>query len=311
MLLAEGWDVEGVDDLSSGDIDSLAGLEKRVIHEQMLPYHNKYENDVPGNLLVITGDFASGLVLERVESERYDVIFHLAANPRVGYSVEHPDITTDDNVQKTVELMTAARGNVDEFVFASSSAIYGPTEELPTTESASVSPQSPYGLQKLVVEQFGQLYSALYNMNFTALRFFNVYGPGQDGSSAYATAVSAWCTRLSSGEALRSDGDGTQTRDMVYVEDVSRALIAASSRDDEKGYRVYNVATGESFSNNQILSYLTELFPSTEVNNAPARQGDVKHTLGCSTKIQKELGWSPSVSFFDGLESTLKWWGLR
>jgi UDP-glucose 4-epimerase len=203
LLVNEGWYVEGVDDLSNGDLTSLNDMKFRAIHDVLLP-HYKTE-PTTGGLLVMTSDFASSAVLSRVASGSYDVIFHLAANPRVEYSVQHPAVTTHDNIQKTVELMTAARGKIDRFVFASSSSCYGNAGQLPTTEECPPSPESPYGLQKLVIEQFASLYNKLYNMEFAALRFFNVYGPGQDGSSPYSTAISAWCTRLSNGDPLRSD----------------------------------------------------------------------------------------------------------
>ena len=308
LLVNEGWYVEGVDDLSNGDLTSLNDMKFRAIHDVLLP-HYKTE-PAAGGLLVMTSDFASSAVLGRVASGNYDVIFHLAANPRVEYSVQHPAVTTHDNIQKTVELMTAARGKIDRFVFASSSSCYGNAGQLPTTEECPPSPESPYGLQKLVIEQFASLYNKLYNMEFAALRFFNVYGPGQDGSSPYSTAISAWCTRLSNGDPLRSDGDGTQTRDMVYVEDVARAMLAAADFDGDLGYQMFNVGNEEAFQNKEILKYLTDKFPGAEINHAPARAGDVKETLASITKIKNVLGWSPQVKFWDGLEATLRWWNL-
>ena len=154
------------------------------------------------------------------------------------------------------------------------------------------------------------MYNKLYGMDFAALRFFNVYGPGQDGSSPYSTAVAAWCTKLKNGEPLRSDGDGEQTRDMVYVKDVAAAMLSAANHPEPIGFEVYNVATGESVSNNQILNVLKEYFPDLNVTHAPERAGDVKHTLGNIDKITEQLGWSPRKQFWDGLRNTLQWWEL-
>ena len=308
LLVNEGWYVEGVDDLSNGDLAALDDMKFRAVHDALLPHYNAEPSS--GGLLVMTCDFASPLVLQRVSNNSYDVIFHLAANPRVEFSVKYPALTTHHNVQKTVELMTSARGNIDRFVFASSSACYGNVESLPTIEGSGDNPTSPYGLQKLVIEQFGELYSSLYGMDFAALRFFNAYGPGQDGSSPYSTAISAWCTKLNNGEALRSDGDGTQTRDMVYVEDIARAMLAVAEHPTKLGFDVFNVGNGESFSNNQILAALAESFPQMEVNHAPERPGDVKHTLASIDKMNDRIGWSPKISFWDGLNRTLEWWGL-
>jgi len=308
LLVNEGWYVEGVDDLSNGDLSSLDDLKFRAIHDAMLPYYDTKPN--PGGLLVITCDFASPAVLNRVQSGEYDVVFHLAANPRVEFSVQNPALTTHHNVQKTVELMTASREQIDRFVFASSSACYGNVDVLPTVEGSGDSPTSPYGLQKLVIEQFGKLYNDLYDLDFVALRFFNAYGPGQDGTSPYSTAISAWCTRLNNNDSLRSDGDGRQTRDMVYVEDIARAMLAVANQPTEFGFDIFNVGNGESFQNIEILRYLSDKFPDAKINHAPERPGDVKHTLASIDKIKEAVGWEPEVKFWDGLNRTLEWWEL-
>tara|TARA_A100001011_G_scaffold379234_1_gene444996 strand:+ start:15496 stop:16521 length:1026 start_codon:yes stop_codon:yes gene_type:complete len=312
-LSEAGWIVTGVDDLSNGDLSSLQDkeVEFRTVTANLLHlFEGKQQPSEPGDVLVITSDFAIGPVLQRVHEGNYDVIFHLAAQPRVEYSVKFPAITTHTNVQKTIELMSAAIGKIERFVFASSSACYGDVLHLPTTENEAEDPLSPYGLQKLVVEQFGEMYNKLYDMDFVALRFFNAYGPGQLGSSPYSTAVAAWCSKLSTNEPLRSDGDGEQSRDMVYVKDIAKAMIAVADHPAQIGFEVYNVATGDSVSNNQIISYLKELFPHATVTHAPEREGDVKHTLGSIDKIGDEIGWSPKKQFWDGLRKTLQWWEL-
>lgn len=312
MLVKEGWYVEGVDDLSAGDLESLSGLSFRTIHEQLLPmWQDTSEDPAPGKLVVITSDFSSPAVLQRVAEKRYDVVFHLAANPRVEYSVKFPALTTNDNVQKTVELMTASINSIDKFIFASSSACYGNVETLPTTERSSSNPTSPYGLQKLVVEAYGSLYSDLYGMDFTALRFFNVYGPGQDGSSPYSTAISAWCTKLKNNEPLRSDGDGTQSRDLVFVEDVATAMLSIAEHKERIGFGVFNVCSGKALTNSEILSALVKRFPTAEITHAPERPGDVKHTLGDSSLLREKTGWFPKTDFWNGLEKTLSWWQLE
>tara|TARA_Y100000034_G_scaffold109419_1_gene140725 strand:+ start:446 stop:1450 length:1005 start_codon:yes stop_codon:yes gene_type:complete len=309
MLVEQGWDVTGVDDLSNGDPSVLDEINIRCIPPALLGAYGTQGAD-SSKTLVITGDFAHEYVLMKVAEGEFDVIFHLAANPRVEYSVKNPASTTHTNVQKTIELMTVATGKIDRFVFASSSAVYGNTTQLPTRESQSAMPQSPYALQKLVVEQFGQLFNNLYEMDFVALRFFNVYGPGQLGSSPYSTAIAAWCDKLKNGEPLRCDGDGEQSRDMVYVEDVATAMIACANHEKQFGFETYNVATEINLTNNEILAGLREYFPKMEVNSAPERKGDVKHTLADVYKIANDVGFAASVEFWDGLRSTLKWWGL-
>ena len=309
MLVKEGWDVTGVDDLSNGDPSILDDIGVRCVPPSLLPMYEKQNIDAQ-KTLVITGDFAHECVLMKVAEGEFDVIFHLAANPRVEYSVKNPASTTYTNVQKTIELMTAAVEKIDRFVFASSSAIYGNGVLLPTEEDERKSPQSPYALQKLVVEQFGKMYNDLYDLDFVGLRFFNVYGPGQLGSSPYSTAISAWCDKLKNNEPLRSDGDGEQSRDMVYVEDVASALIACANREQNFGFGVYNVGAGDSLTNNEILNGLRDYFPKLKINHAPERKGDVKHTLADVNKIKHEVGFSPSVKFWHGLKETLLWWEL-
>ncbi len=315
QLVKAGWSVEGVDDLSSGDLSSLEGLEFRTVTEHILHVFDQDNQgpsflQEPGELLIITSDFAAGPILSRVAAAKYDVIFHLAANPRVEYSVKYPALTTHTNVQKTIELMSAAINNIERFVFASSSACYGEVKNLPTTENEADDPTSPYGLQKLVVEQFGEMYNRLYGMDFVALRFFNAYGPGQLGGSPYSTAIAAWCTCLKKRKPLRSDGDGEQTRDMVYVEDIANAMLTVAKHPTPIGFDVYNVATGKSVSNNQILDALHDHVGKLQITHAPERPGDVKHTLGCINKIGDYFQWSPKTQFWDGLKKTLEWWEL-
>ncbi len=313
-LLDAGWTVDGVDDLSGGDLDLLevSSDNLRVVPGAMLNvYESQHECDRhPDQLLIITDDFASDPVLARVATGRYDVVFHLAANPRVEYSVNNPASTTDNNLNKTVKLMTASIKNVERFVFASTSAAYGDVDELPTSEVCLTSPKSPYAVQKLCVESFGKVFSDLYDLDFVALRFFNVYGPGQYGSSPYSTAISAWCDKINSGEPLRSDGDGEQTRDLVYVGDVCKAMNLIAVREEKFRFDVFNVATGESLSNNQILGLLKEAFPDIKITNAPERIGDVKHTLANVDKLSNAINFRPQMAFQDGLNLTLEWWGL-
>ena len=312
-LVRSGWAVEGVDDMSNGHMEFLTGLDVRYVHVETLHlYHDSQENkDKDKDVIVIQGDFAHKELLSRIKTGRYDVIFHLAANPRVEYSVERPVETTEVNVLKTVGLFHSAVGNVDKIVFSSSSSVYGDTERLPTRESQSTSPQSPYALQKHVCEEYAALFLSLYDLEIVSLRYFNVYGPRQYGNSPYSTAISAWCHKINESMPLRSDGNGEQTRDMVYVDDVVNAnILAASAPKVSTSGRVFNIATGKSFSNNQIMSMFLENFGELEIEHAAARKGDVRHTLADITNANNFLQYKPKTSLKDGLEKTWKWWGL-
>jgi nucleoside-diphosphate-sugar epimerase len=256
--------------------------------------------------------FSSTDIKKRIESQEFDVIFHIAAVPRVGYSVENPSETTDINVGKTISLIESSNiGSVSRFIFSSSSSVYGSAEKLPTPASLKKEPQSPYAWQKSCVEDFIKMSSTLYDMDGVSLRYFNVFGPGQFGGSSYATAVSAWCNAVKTGASLRSDGTGDQTRDMCYIDNVVEANILAMKAKKTFQGQCYNVACGDSVSNNEILKAFLERFPNIEIKNAPFRKGDVMHTMADINDTKRDLGYQPSVRFWKGLEHTFDWWGLN
>lgn len=278
------WDVLGVDNMING-------------HEEFLPK----------KFWFLKSDFTDKVVLDAVRSGKFDAVVHLAAIPRVSYSVEHPIITNETNVTKTLTLMQVCRDNIGRFVFASSSSVYGGADVLPTHESAPKNPKSPYALQKSIVEDYMQLYWDLYKLDSAALRFHNVFGPNQLGNSPYSTAVSAWITALLKGEPLRFDGSGEQSRDMCYVDNVVDACEKAVTAPGQLLARPYNIACGDRTSNNQIYDYLKKEFVVAPRMNMPARVGDVMHTQADITRAREELGYVPIVRFFEGLDKTIKW----
>jgi len=313
-LIMNDYIVDVIDDMSNGSLDSLNGISFRAVPADLIgAFELKHPESerVAGSVLVIEGDFAHREILSRSKAGLYDVIFHLAAMPRVEYSVQLPFESNDLNVTRTLALLDAIRGGSTKFVFSSSSSVYGEIDQLPTTEFSPSNPQSPYGLQKRMIEDYLTLFGRLYQQKSVCLRYFNVYGPGQDGKSPYSTAVAAWCSALKEGRPLRSDGDGYQTRDLVFVKDVARAnRLAAESQHDFRGH-AFNVGSGESLSNNEVLDLLRLKFPNLEVNSAPVRAGDVRDTLADVTIIEQVLGWKPQVKFVDGLKMTLDWWDFN
>lgn len=312
-LIAHDYIVDVVDDMSNGSLDALEGINFRACPADLLDQFETKHPEAdrqPGSVLVIEGDFSHKYILARGNIGTYGVIFHLAAQPRVGYSVDFPYESNDLNVSRTLALMDAIRGTGTRFVFSSSSAIYGEIDQLPTTEFAPSNPQSPYGLQKRMIEDYLTLFGRLYNQWSACLRYFNVYGPGQDGKSPYSTAVAAWCTALKDGRPLRSDGDGYQTRDLVFVRDVARAnRLVAESEHEFRGHAL-NVGSGNSLSNNEVLDLLKIKFPNLEIMNAPVRPGDVRDTLADVNVAKRVIGWEPQVQFEEGLKITLEWWKL-
>lgn len=306
-LVAEGWYVEVVDDLSNGNPYFLKNIKTRFIPS--LPIAEK-TIDTTGNIVnVFTMDFAHRDILSRVRAGLYDVIFHLAANPRVEYSVQNPTETTETNVLKTVGLFEcAAKASVKRIVFSSTCAVYGDAKEMPTHEMSGIHPNSPYGLQKYTAEMFASLFLKTHNLETICLRYFNVYGPRQFGGSPYSTAITAWTHNVFSKKPLRSDGDGSQTRDLVYVDDVVEANIVAATCHKKYAGSVYNIATGNSISNSKILDHFISEFNDIEVIHSAWRPGDVMHTLASTKKAQKELGFASKVDLAEGLKRTWSWW---
>ena len=286
-FLKNGISVEVVDDLSNG-------------HRQFISQLNEE------NLYIC--DFADEQILECIRGKSYDAVVHLAAIPRVSYSVEFPLETHNANVTSTLKLLDACRGNVKRFVFASSSSVYGGADLLPTPTTVQKNPKSPYALQKLIIENYMKLYQELYGLDSVALRFFNVFGPNQLGDSPYSTAVSSWLHAIFSGKRMRSDGDGTQTRDMCYVDNVADACLRSVLAKNAIGAEALNVACGDRVSNKEILEYLLHKFPEAQYYSSHWRPGDVMHTQADISRTIEVLGYKPLVTFWQGLDKTVTWY---
>jgi nucleoside-diphosphate-sugar epimerase len=287
--LESDWEVFGVDDMSNG-------------HEEFLD-QQFVDSD---NFLAC--DFSAPHVLHSLGSGQFDAVVHLAAVPRVSYSVEFPLETHETNVTKTLRLMQACRGNVKRFVFASSSSVYGGADFMPTPPSHPKDPKSPYALQKSIIEDYMKVYYNLYGLDSVALRFFNVFGPHQLGNSPYSTAVSAWLTAIKKGVSMRSDGDGSQTRDMCYVDNVVDACMRAVQHEGKLKAEPLNVACGDRTSNAEVLEKLQSRYPYAQYHTAPWRAGDVMHTQADITRTSELLGYVPLVRFWDGLDRTIEWY---
>ena len=312
-LVKQGWQVDVVDDMSNGHLELLDAVNTvKILNGTFFTaYRMQKVPRAQSQVVIIQEDFADDHVLSAVNEGIYDVIFHQAALPRVSYSVEQPSHTTSVNISKTTRLFEAARGKVQRVVFASSSAVYGNNTTMPTKEKEIKDPTSPYAWQKASIEDFAKLCWELYKLDIVCLRYFNVFGPGQYGDSPYSTAVSAWCYAIKNGIECRSDGDGEQTRDMCHIDNVVYANIKAANFFETFKGECYNVACGDSVSNNKILNYLKDRFGErVKVRNAPERVGDVKHTKADISKIHRQIGYTVQKNFWEGLDETISWWGL-
>jgi len=236
-----------------------------------------------------------------------DTVFHLAALVSVPESVADPIRSEAINSGGTLNMLTAARDSgVERFVFSSSAAVYGQTDLISTAENAIHCPLSPYGLQKLTGEHYARLYSQLYGLGTVSLRYFNVYGPGQALDSAYAAVIPRFLTTLLKGEAPTIYGDGEQTRDFCFVEDiVSANLLAATGSLPDVIGSAFNIAGGSRVSLNHLLAQLRDVTGSgLPPRYAPVRAGDIRHSGADITRAKTLLGYVPQVDLLTGLHRT-------
>jgi nucleoside-diphosphate-sugar epimerase len=237
-----------------------------------------------------------------------DTVFHLAAIPSVPRSIEDPVPSHEVNIDGTFQVLRAcAEGGVRRVVYAASSSAYGDTEVLPKVESMLPQPKSPYALQKLVGEYYASVFHSCFGLEAVALRFFNVYGPRQDPSSPYSGVISVFLKALVERRSPTIFGDGEQSRDFTYVEDVV-ALCLKSRHASGVAGKVYNAGNGSRYTLNQVWELLQKIEGvSLPVRYAAPRPGDVRHSQADTTAAVRDLGHSPAYSLEDGLRLTLEW----
>lgn len=234
-------------------------------------------------------------ILHCLPDENFDCVFHLAALPRVEYSVEKPFYTMKQNVLVTSKLLEWSKNHgVKTFIFSSSSAIYGEGK----------GPKSPYGLHKLISEMECDLYQDLFGIKCVCLRYFNVYSADQEYGGSYSTVVSAWMQMIKDGKSLRIDGDGEQSRDFIHVDDVVSANLWCMNNVEKINNLWYDVGYGDTCSLNDIKD-IVDAHNQVEWIHAPERKGDVKHTELSEQRLQI-TGWSPKVDLNTGLEECFK-----
>jgi nucleoside-diphosphate-sugar epimerase len=255
----------------------------------------------------LEGDLADMAVAERaVQGVEY--VLHQAAIPSVPRSVKDPITSNRANVVASLNVLVAARdAGVKRLVYAGSSSAYGNTPTLPKKEDMATNPLSPYALQKLVAEQYCQMFTRLYGFETVTIRYFNVFGPRQDPGSPYSGVISLFATALLDARQPVVYGDGEQTRDFTYIANVVDGVLRACEAPGAAGETI-NVATGGRISLNQLLRVMnaivgTNLQPVYEA----ARHGDVKDSQADITKAKQLLGYTPIVSLEEGLTHTLAW----
>jgi nucleoside-diphosphate-sugar epimerase len=262
---------------------------------------------VPG-VEFLEGDLADMDVAQRAV-EGCDYVLHQAAIPSVPRSVKDPVTSNRANVDATLNVLVAARdAGVRRLVFAGSSSAYGDTPTLPKHEEMPAHPLSPYALQKVVGEQYLQLFTRLYGLETVSIRYFNVFGPRQDPSSPYSGVISVFATALLEGRPPTIYGDGEQTRDFTYVANVVDGVLRSCEAPGAAG-EVINVATGGRISLNTLFDSMRRMIGS-EVRPiyAERRAGDVRDSQADIGKAERLLGYRPLVSFEDGLRATIDWY---
>ncbi len=237
-----------------------------------------------------------------------DGVFHMAALPRVTYSVENPELTHDVNVNGTLNVLLAARdAGVKRVVFSSSSSAYGDQEVYPLKEDGVVKkPIAPYALHKFIGEHYCRLFAELYNLQTVSLIYFNVYGPLCDPNGAYALVIGKFLQQRKNGEPMTVCGDGEYFRDYTHVSDVARANILAMTKDTVGHGETINVGNQDPHSVNEIV----KMIGGESVFVSP-RPGDMRYTKADSTKARELLGWEPTLTLEEGIIMLKKEWGLE
>jgi UDP-glucose 4-epimerase len=298
-LVARGERVRVVDDLSSGRIENLtrAGW--------------KGGDRGDGQVELLRGDVADR-ELVRVALRGASGVYHEAAQVSVPASIRDPELSYRVNVMGTLNVLEAARAEgVRKVVFAASSAAYGDDPRLPKVEDMVPKPLSPYASGKLAGEALLSTWSRAYGLETVALRYFNVYGPCQADDSPYSGVIALFARRVLERRAPTIFGNGEQSRDFVFVEDVVRANLQAMDRTLEPG-AVINVGTGQSVTILELYRRIAELAGfDVEPSHAPPRAGDVPHSLASIQRARDWLGYEPRVQLTEGLRRTLDWYRTR
>ena len=257
--------------------------------------------ELANEIEIVEGELRS---YERVHAavRGVEVVFHQGALPSVPRSVQDPLTTNAVNVEGTVNVLLAARDEgIRRVVFASSSSVYGNSEELPRAETQNPDPISPYGVSKLAAERYCVSFSRVYPLEAVVLRYFNVFGPNQDPTSQYAAVVPRFITSIADGRPIAVYGDGEQRRDFTYVANVVDANLLAADAAGASG-SIFNIATGRSTTVNELADKIGEILGrDVQRDGLPERTGDIRDSWADVARAQERLGWSPRVGLEEGL----------
>lgn len=287
-LLDLGYEVTVIDDFSSGSLTNLEqhknNLNLKIVNKSICDKDNSpYFEDI-------------------------SVVFHVAALPRVQFSIDFPEKTNEANITGTLNVLEQAKKNgVKRFVYSSSSSVYGDQTKLPLVESMKPDPMSPYGLQKLTGEYYCKLYYVLYGIETISLRYFNVYGPRQVASGGYSNLIPKTISLSYNGKSPEIYGDGLQTRDFTYVKDVVEAnILAARTQNKEAFGQIFNVGNNSNLSVNEVVGIILGDKKISPTYKKPVVEP--KNTLADNSKIKRLLQWQPKFRFEEGIKESMIWY---
>lgn len=286
-LLNQGNGVTIIDDLSTGSYKNIEHFKNKV-------------SFIRGSIL--------DLNLLQKNFKNCDLVFHEAAIPSVTRSIVNPKLTSEVNIQGSLNVLLAARDNkVRRVVYASSSSIYGDTKELPKIEAMNPNPKSPYALAKFVGEQYCRMFAYYYSLDTVCLRYFNVFGPRQNPDSEYAAVIPKFISCLLRNKSPTIYGDGNQTRDFTYVKDVVKANILAAGSNVKDG-TIMNIAYNQNISINSLLGLINKILGTKiKATYQKPREGDIKDSLAGISKAQELIGYEPDYNLESGLRETIEW----
>lgn len=275
-LLKEGYRVTVLDDLSSGS-----------------------RGRIPAGAEFTKGNILNNRAVQKA-SKGADVVFHLAAKISVPWSIKNPAKTMEINTIGTVNLLEANK-DVDSFIYASSAAVYGDPIKIPIPEEHPLNPLSPYGASKICAEICCKNYQNIYGMKIAVLRPFNIYGPFQDPKNPYSGVISKFISYARKGQPLTIFGDGNDTRDYIYIDDVCDAFLTAINREG-----VFNVGTGRTITTNELAKLIQNIGgKDLRIAHVPPRHGDIRESCADITKLAR-LGWRPKIVLPSGLRELYK-----
>lgn len=275
-----------LDNLSTGKLENIRGLAEDMFYE-----------------IDICNQVSIPWLFEKIHPE---LVFHLAARPRVQFSIQNPQFTNEVNIKGTLNLLVnAQKYGTRRFVYASSSSIYGLQESLPFVETMTPNPLSPYALQKYTAECYCKLFHEIHHMETVSLRYFNVFGPRQDPFGSYACVIPKFIMQALQGKSFTIRGDGNQTRDFTYIDDIVQAtLLAGFSENKEIFGKTMNVGSGYNYSINQIMLAIRNLGGNDLACVHEPAALEPPHTLADTSLIRSMLGWKPKTTLIDGIKNT-------